>query len=141
MVTMALFSWFRQQGDTTGESWLDSTIETTISPETWASSLAKQKRYRDLAMIFCSHSYHAQTDTAERKRELAASILVNSGSAAVDALVDTLIDSGRAIPEIAELLVKIDDPKAAQLLRQLFETEQFERKPSGIEEYIHRHLG
>ena len=141
MVTIVLLSWFRRWKDATNEAPQEAPIETTISPETWASSLAEQERYRDLAMVFCSHSYHALTDTAERKKELASKILLNCGTAAADALVDALIDNGRPITEIAELLVRIDDPKAAPLLRQLFETEQFEPKPSGIEEYIRRHLG
>ena len=117
-------------------------VKTSVPAQVWASDLAARKRYHELALIFRPDSYHARTDTAEEKRRLAKQSLLAAGSSAVDALLDMLVERDAANTEIAELLIQIDDAKAALLLQQLYETDKFRhREPRGIVTFIKRHLG
>lgn len=116
-------------------------VKTSVPAQVWASALASRKRYHELALIFRPDSYHARTDTADEKRRLAKQILLKAGPAAVDALIDMLVDRNVANADIAELLIQIDNPTAAPVLRQLYETGKFAREPQNISEFIARHLG
>lgn len=116
-------------------------LKTSVPPQVWVSSLAGRERFHELALIFLPDSYHARTDTADEKRRLAKKALLKAGPAAVDALIDMLIERDASNTDIAELLIEIDAAKAAPLLRQLLETGQLAHEPRNIHAYVTRHLG
>lgn len=94
-----------------------------------------------MAAVFRPDSYHARTDTAEEKRRLARQSLIAAGPAAVEALMAMLVHRGAANTDKAELLIQINDPRPAPLLRQLYETNSFRHPPAEIARFIEQHLG
>ena len=119
----------------------ETVIRTTIPPALWAAKLLDRREFFQLATVFRGGSYHARTDTADEKKQLARQLLFQRKPATVRPLLKMLLSGSEPNSDIAELLIEIDDSRAAPLLRQLYEMRRFGREPAGIAAFLERHFG
>jgi hypothetical protein len=94
------------------------------TPKEWSQKLKEKKDYRALAAVFNSKDYSREFGKFSRQ-SYAKSILKEAGSEAVDAILDEIAVEGVGIGDLAEILVKIADPKAVLLLKKMFDRGKF----------------
>jgi len=93
------------------------------SAEQWAQRLKEKKDYRALAAINNSQDYNDPFHW--RKRDIANRILVENGAEALDYIIEELRTDGVGSIELAEVLVKIGDPKAVPILKKKLDRGDF----------------
>ena len=96
----------------------------------WARALKNSKDYRALASYIHFSRYGAEDPSLFREKEmLAKTILIEAGSLAVDVILDVLASTWghQSYIDLAEILVRIGDPKGVPLLKKLLDKGEFDR--------------
>lgn len=115
------------------------TIGISESPEIWAERLRAKKDFRPLAAINNSKDYNPAFQKF-KKRDIANQILIDAGTEAVDAIIQELNTEGVGSYDLANLLVRIGDPKSVPILKKKLDRGIFSSyNPSNIEHFIKEH--
>jgi hypothetical protein len=110
------------------------------SPASWAEKLQARKDYRALAAINNSQDYSKEFQ-GHSKRDYANSILRRSGGEAVPGILEELASGGVGTSDLAEVLVRIGDPRAVPVLKRLLDRGRFDGEGStgAIRHFVERH--
>lgn len=112
------------------------------SPREWAQRLKEIRDYRALAATITDRAYDPRVEAQRQKRLHAMDALEEAGSEAVDSILDVAGAGMGALAgeDLAELLVKIGDPKAVPFLKKMLDRDEFYSSTKGrVEGFVSRY--
>ena len=110
-----------------------STLDTIEVARIWAAKLTARRDYHALAAYMCAYGKHPDSDFGYRRsvdlwndrRRFASEALLQAGNEAVDAMLAELEKGESKDWRVAEILIKIGNPKAVPLLQRLLDRGQW----------------
>ena len=112
----------------------------------WAEKLQSTKDYHALAAYLCSYSdiplgagRSRGVDLWNAKKRYSRDILLKTGAEAVDAMLAEMEKGDHKDEAVADILVKIGDPRAVPLLKRLDDRDQWHRGRSNITEFVNKY--